>query len=61
MVLFPPSFHATIVVHVNVLAKALKSINSAKKRGKHQLLIRLCSKSIVRSLTDDEASLHWRM
>ncbi|XP_048396334.1 small ribosomal subunit protein uS8-like [Stegostoma tigrinum] len=39
------------MVHMNVLIDVLPSINSTEKCGKHQILIRPCSKGIERFLT----------
>lgn len=49
--LFPLSLHATIMVPMNVLADAIKNINNAKKRDKHQVLVRQCSRVVIWFIT----------
>lgn len=39
------------MVPMHVTINALKSIDKAKNKGKHQVLIRLCAKVVIRFLT----------
>ena len=51
MHLLSESYHSLRMVRMNSLADALRCINNAEKRGKRQVMLRPCSKVVVRFLT----------